>query len=1038
MLNLTDFFPKYPEIENIGDDLLDPYDVSFNQALYNKKEFNDLKLSTEEAKPPKGELYSHQKTIVRFMAKYDKLLLVHEMGQGKSCSILGSLEEIRKTGKFKRAYIFTRNPKIGENLKNELAYVCTTDLYEAESYYGEVLDDRQKKRNINKKVEVFYTFKTMDEITKDLKLLTDDKIFEKYSNCLFAFDEVHNLRYNTSPNSEYQQLHRLFHVPKNIKVILSSGTIMTDHPDEIASMLNLLLDKDKQLPVGDDFRSEYLYEKDGISYIKNAKKDALKKLLKGHVSYLKSRISNVDQEYQGILYKGSTPETSLKYFKIVPDMMSDFQTANYTIALNTDIKLGASDNLDEGSEDDYDEKNVVAEEKKVVVETKEKKNDKGVYNNSREATLFVYPDGSYGKKGFMKYIERVHTKVLGGKNMVITYKFKDFRLKKKDAKGRIIYEDTNEKGMTEILRGNTPEETINNIRTYSSIYADTLQHIYNNPTKLCFVYGKLIKGSGNILFSLLLELIGYKKAAIGEKTSGLRYFNIMSEIYTDDQISKILKFVSHPDNMTGKFVNVVISSKILSEGFTIKNLQEIHIQTPHWNFSETSQAIARGLRLNAHDSLIKAGITPKVKIYLHAGIPNNGIKSLDVDKYIISEKKDVGIKDVERLFKESAFDCELNLERNYSKFAKDYSRECEYKVCNYTCDGISEKYPKIEIDTYNLFYSDKKVDELISKIIEIFSREFYYTTFKFIEQFGKTYTQYEIIKAINKIVYHNIIIVNRYGYKNLLREENNILFLVDNITLIPVFSPSSYNKYPAIRDNIIYDESINDICIDFICNKSNKNISLYLDSLSHIVKQYLCELVITTNIKDPRLRNFFKIKGSTYIIDDIVYNGDKEVGKLQTAEEPVETISENDYKGYAGKYNEDFFCIKKYADDEHAIDPRKRTVGRVCNTSWQIPDLCKIVVDLQLPFKNFYLSKNMETINMNTLTRDDIIEELSLTKLNANLDEYKHLPMDDLKRILYYIMLKKNDICNKIQAFFEEKGVLYYDTMCGKTGHKKK
>ena len=32
--------------------------------------------------------------------------------------------------------------------------------------------------------------------------------------------------------------------------------------------------------------------------------------------------------------------------------------------------------------------------------------NKGIFNSSKEATLFIFPDGSYGSEGFSKYIEK--------------------------------------------------------------------------------------------------------------------------------------------------------------------------------------------------------------------------------------------------------------------------------------------------------------------------------------------------------------------------------------------------------------------------------------------------------------------------------------------------------------------------------------------------------------------------------------------------------------------------------------------------------
>ena len=97
---LEDFFPKYPNIEKSQDPLLNVYDDDFNQAIYNKQEFAELKLERAEIKDPGEILYKAQKIVARFISghtDYDGILLVHEMGSGKSMAMFGSIEGIKKS-----------------------------------------------------------------------------------------------------------------------------------------------------------------------------------------------------------------------------------------------------------------------------------------------------------------------------------------------------------------------------------------------------------------------------------------------------------------------------------------------------------------------------------------------------------------------------------------------------------------------------------------------------------------------------------------------------------------------------------------------------------------------------------------------------------------------------------------------------------------------------------------------------------------------------------------------------------------------------
>ena len=68
------------------------------EEIYN--EINKLE-KTEDFPQQVGDLLKHQKLIARFFSShtlYDELLMVHEMGTGKSCSAVGAVEQIRSEG----------------------------------------------------------------------------------------------------------------------------------------------------------------------------------------------------------------------------------------------------------------------------------------------------------------------------------------------------------------------------------------------------------------------------------------------------------------------------------------------------------------------------------------------------------------------------------------------------------------------------------------------------------------------------------------------------------------------------------------------------------------------------------------------------------------------------------------------------------------------------------------------------------------------------------------------------------------------------
>jgi hypothetical protein len=92
-MDILDFLPKYPNIDQTKYSVLNPYEDGFYEAIFHKKEFYELKLDRTEIFPKeRGMLTKYQKTIARYMSShtpYDRLLLVHQMGLGK-CVLPGT------------------------------------------------------------------------------------------------------------------------------------------------------------------------------------------------------------------------------------------------------------------------------------------------------------------------------------------------------------------------------------------------------------------------------------------------------------------------------------------------------------------------------------------------------------------------------------------------------------------------------------------------------------------------------------------------------------------------------------------------------------------------------------------------------------------------------------------------------------------------------------------------------------------------------------------------------------------------------------
>ena len=1050
-MEIEDFLPKYPNINKKKDNVLNPYEDDFYNAIFRKKEFYDERLDPVEDIPSeRGVLMKHQTIIARFLSShtmYNELLIVHQMGTGKTCSAIGAIEQIKgENTTIKGAYIFASGRNLLNNFKKELRDKCTGGQYVPEGHIEELnngcvkrvvatgnrLTDLELNIRSRKLYENFYHFTigqnkptTFETFAKHLTRLKDSDIIHMYSNNIIVIDEVHNLRntinnitpkklfldshkntkiineikgkdpketkklktqklnsmwenlsetnrkeyielYEKNQNISmlggfeiffkaltefkkkhptysfpvmiYNQFYRFLHIVKNCKILLLSGTPMKDNPEEIANVMNLILplntpeNKENQFKK-DTFVSEYLDKKrDNLYYVKTSKIKKLKDKFKGRVSFLKSMKSEIEKVFIGEKNVGS-----LKHFIVNSLEMSKNQTKRYIEALQTDSK-----------------------------------EESGVYLNSRQASLFVFPDGSIGgnlksknKEGFAKWItykksSRIVSLIDGKKKTSDTYTFKltkEFKkILKGDTKKETLKGDTHDetlKGDThdETLKGDKHGEILKNIRKYSIKYATVIEQILKSENQSCFVYCEFVTGGGAILFSLLLKLFGFESASGTQGNSEkLRYGLLTNKTSTPKQISQIINCFNKPANKHGKIIKVIIGSRLVSEGVSFYNIQKEFILTPWFNYSEIDQAIARGYRLGSHKELLKTE-EPQVDIYQLVATSSNKLSSkqylpkishnsIDLYMYEISEDKDISIKSMMRVLMESAFDCSLNYKRNHIT-DKDNQRDCEYQNCNYVCDGVDMKYiednlPINEMDdsTYQLYYSNpkvlpirKKLEKLfdahnnlsIDSIIKFFENE--YTEWEirnavktilnkskenmFYKDYVKLYskstiskiiieikhmfktsfrigintilnnfkqnTKFEVITALKNMIDENIIIKNKYGLSSYLRENNNIYFLVDNLSISDDSFSDYYTKTPNIVTGKTFDETLFDIQLEvmpsFISKLCKVTKKSYFNKLIRAVPEEIQELLIEAAVF-AKLKNVNKnITTREFIID---------------------------------------------------------------------------------------------------------------------------------------------------------------------------
>lgn len=800
---ISDFFPKYPNVKNKDNDFLNPYNDDFSKVIYQKREFYENRLKSIENKPEnRGEQLSHQKNISRFISErtgYNNLLIFHEMGTGKTCTAIGITEQIRsnKNSGYKHTLYISKGESLHDNFINELLFKCTDGRYIPEGY--DQLSQLEKSHRSNKIVNEFYSLKTFETFAKLIHGKTNNNLEQEYSNHIIIIDEVHNLRLReTGPSgiNTYKEIHRFLHIVKDCKIILMSGTPMKDTVNEIASVFNLITPMNKQLPVEEEFDKLYLEKNNENKFVvKQDKIQELKEHFKGLVSFLKAVKSNVPQVFSG------QKIGNLKEFNVVPQYMSDYQSRIYIEAYRSDQTERT-----------------------------------GVYSKSRQSSLFLFPDGTYADTGFSKYIVRKTT----GRRRETTYKF--------SARRQFI--DT--------YKGNTPEETITKIEKYSVKYANSLRMILRaqRENKCVFIYNEYVKGSGLIVFSILLELIGFSPASGSEPENSYspRYTLFTNLTMSTKKIQRVVNRFNQPDNTEGKVINVILGSKKISEGISFFNIQIEEIQTPWFNYGETSQIIARGYRFDSHDMLINQGKSPSLEIIQSVSIPNTSERdSVDLKMYEISEFKDISIKSMERVLKENAWDCGLNYDRN--RTGVNNSRDCDYRDCTYTCDYDSneqEREPEmLDESSYQNYYSEKDVSEIEKEIKNVFRKTFSIQLSEILIMLPQ-YSIFLILKTLYNMIVEKVSIINKFGFVSYLEEYKNVYFITDNINSKGNITYKYYTQHPIIYNKEIFSDVINKTYIETLPKiireidtiQTKEDVILIINRLPINVQEYILETSI--------------------------------------------------------------------------------------------------------------------------------------------------------------------------------------------------
>jgi len=765
---------------------------------------------------------------------------------------------------------------------------------------------------------------------------------------------------------------------------------MKDDPAEFASVMNLILPLESQFPVDKEFTKTY-FNPNGI--IKPNMVESMINKTKGRVSYLKSMTSDVKKVFEG------RRVGNLEHFIVYPGMMSDFQSRAYMEAYDKD------------------------------------RSERSIFINSRQASLFVFPDGSYGTNGFNKYIvkRRDEARTVG-------------RLVQRRKSSTTSYLLSPE--LVRVINKN-----LSNLERLSTKFAETIKTILDSP-KNTLVYCEYVNGGGCILFSKILEQFGFTQARGDERTKGLRYALLTHQTTSQRKVQQLINRFNKDDNADGEYISVIIGSKIISEGFTFKNIRKEFIFTPHWNYSETAQVIARGWRLGSHNALVSRGESNLVvKIYQLVSMPVGGTTSIDLEMYETSEKKDVAMKQIEHIVKVNAFDCPLTVDRN-RVVGYDGMRECDYMGCDYQCEG---KIGTIsDISTNNLYYT-------MIHIVEDGMRRYFRNNFHIdVDDLYNMFPQldiFEIIQAVKMFIDKDVQFFNKYGFPAYLRIQGDILYISSDARVANNDRFADYYTKNLIIQNgdsfkYIVKQLYNEEIPTFIENifKYPEYLRTTISTLPELVQREVLMASIQADImcieknRDTRKKILTFFKGFYDKIDDrwVVWLYKETLGimcmhdglrwvkchkqEFDVIDKHIATKRAEMIKspiGFYGLYNPQLneFCLRDIRTLQPTDDRRKITIGRRC-TDWDQKTLVDLIVRKMKIEPPSDFMQDIDLPDYDTLSR-----RVQKTKHSKLPDDVQNLAV--MRRFLYWINKPRLDICQKIHNWLRSNDLVEENFDCG-------
>lgn len=170
-----------------------------------------------------------------------------------------------------------------------------------------------------------------------------------------------------------------------------------------------------------------------------------------------------------------------------------------------------------------------------------------------------------------------------------------------------------------------------------------------------FIYSNFKKYGGIMPLVAYLESLGYVN--FNEHGPGEKRYATWTGGDKDNVKIDIHKTFNSEANKNGSQIRIIIGSPSVKEGISFRNVDQVHMLEPYWNWSRMDQIIGRAFRFCSHRTLPES--RRQVHVFLYIAYHPNVKMSCDEHILQMATVKETINSKFNTYIKESAIDCNL-------------------------------------------------------------------------------------------------------------------------------------------------------------------------------------------------------------------------------------------------------------------------------------------------------------------------------------------------------------------------------------------